>query len=305
MKLLQMFAIISTLTLASALALNATDLVAESIAPPAAPSSDTALQSTEFGLAEGYVTGRLNGQLGWTTVGQPATIISSSQAPETQWLELAPGSDSWASHRLETNSAKAIQVDVDMELFASDSLFEGSHLRIGDMDIGFVMDETGALARVEYPLEDDMSVQDEFSQIIPADLDGSLGWSHIVLQLDFENQQWSLSINGLSITESQPLVGADAEDLSLMLNAGNSSPANVSSLSIKKTPSLDSKGLRDGFDKNAGKDGVAGTTPASSKQKLPLSAAMSATSSTRGAGSQSAPKTTGAQPSFFTVFSPN
>jgi len=305
MKLLQIFAIISTLTLTSALALNATEPAAEPAAPSAASSSGTALKSTEFGPDEGYVPGSLDGQIGWATAGAPATIISSSLSPETQWLQLAQGSDSWAVHPLDADSAKALQIDITMELFASDSLFEGSHLRIGDMDIGFVMDETGALARVEYPLDDDLSLQDEFSQVIPADLDGSLGWSHIVIQLDFENQQWSLSVNGLSITESQPLVGADAENLSLMLNAGNSSPANVSSLSIKETPSQDSMGMHDGFDKNAGKDGAAGATPESSKQKPPLSAAASAASSTSGAGSQGAPKTTGAQPSFFTVFSPN
>ena len=213
---------------------------------------DAALQSTTFGQDDGYVPGNLDGQRGWITLGQPATIVSSSLLPLTQALQLAPGSDSWAAHPFTTGSAQALQFDIMMELFASSSLSQGTHLGVGNLDIGFILSGTDALARVEYPGEGGLEIM-TFPQIIPANPDGSLGWVQIGLQLDYNNQLWSMSIDGLALAERLPLAppGAGEEYNYLMLSAGESGPAQVASVSIGEIPPLVDTSMKVGLVKSA------------------------------------------------------
>jgi hypothetical protein len=267
---------------------------------------DNILQSTEFSLEDGYVPGSLDGQQGWITLGQPAAIVGSSLLPGAQALQLAQGSDSWAVHLLELDLMQAVQIDIVMELFASTTMQQSSRLSIGDMDIGFILDETGAFACVEYPLEDTTNGTD-FPQVIPANPDGSLGWSHIGLTLDFDNNLWNLSINGLTVAGCQSLVGAGAGDLSLMISAGESGPAQVASISVEETLPLDDTGMSDGLG-DSGAGGDAGTISATSRQKQSSYTAATTMSSTGDSGNQSASMNSSgnnAQPAFFTIFSPN
>jgi hypothetical protein len=53
---------------------------------------DAALQSTAFAPEDGYAPGSLDGQRGWITLGQPASIVSSSLLPDSQALNRQKGS---------------------------------------------------------------------------------------------------------------------------------------------------------------------------------------------------------------------
>ena len=278
-----------------------------SIAATEAPISPSpGLKSTEFGTEDGYAPGSLDGQRGWTTLGQPATIVSSSLIPGKQALQLAQGGDSWAVHGLRSGSMQAVQIGIDMELHASTLASQGTRLRIGGMEISFFLAEAGAFVCMEYPDATDWDIT-IFPTIVPADSEGALGMSHLNILLDAHSGVWSLAINGITIAEHLPLAADESRDLPLMMSAGESGPARVTSISIEEVPSFDETIKKNGLGDNATKDG-AGAVPAAPQAKQVSQTVVAAVSSPGDSGDQGGPMKTmggGMQPAFFTIFSPN